>query len=104
MALMVGVSGVRGLVGQTLTPELVLEFARAYGTFLDGGRVVLARDSRPSGPMYAAAAAAGLLAAGCQVTDLGVAMPPTGGRTIIEGKYAGGMSITASHNPRPGTA
>ncbi len=101
MALMVGVSGVRGLVGQTLTPELVLEFARAYGTFLDGGQVVLARDSRPSGPMYAAAAAAGLLAAGCQVTDLGVAMTPTVGRTIIEGKYAGGISITASHNPAP---
>jgi phosphomannomutase len=101
MALMVGVSGVRGLVGQTLTPELVLDFARAYGTFLGDGRVVLARDSRPSGPMYAAAAAAGLLAAGCEVTDLGIAMTPTVGRTILEGKYAGGISITASHNPAP---
>jgi phosphomannomutase len=101
MALMVGVSGVRGLVGQTLMPELVLDFARAYGMFLDGGRVVLARDSRPSGPMYAAAAAAGLLAAGCEVTDLGVAMTPTVGRTIVEGQYVGGVSITASHNPAP---
>jgi phosphomannomutase len=99
MALMVGVSGVRGLVGQTLTPELVLDFARAYGTFLEGGRVVLARDSRPSGSMYAAAAAAGLLAAGCEVTDLGVAMTPTVGRAIVEGEYMGGISITASHNP-----
>lgn len=99
MALMVGVSGVRGLVGETLTPALALEFAQAYGTLLGGGRVVLGRDSRPSGEMYAAAAAAGLLAAGCRVTRLGVVMTPTVGRTICEGGYDGGMCITASHNP-----
>ena len=101
MALMVGVSGVRGLVGDTFTPELVLQFARAYGTFLDGGRVVLGMDSRPSGPLYALAAATGLMAAGCEVTQLGIAMTPTVGRTIQADGYAGGMSITASHNPIP---
>lgn len=99
MALMVGVSGIRGLVGETLTPQLVLEFAQAYGTMLDGGRVVLARDSRPSGEMYGAAAAAGLLASGCKVTQLGIAMTPTIGHAIRTGGYAGGVSITASHNP-----
>jgi len=101
MTLMVGISGVRGLVGETLTPEVVLQFAHAYGTLLDGGRVVLGRDTRPSGQTLAYVAAAGLMAAGCEVTDLGVAMTPTIGRTIIEGKYAGGVIITASHNPAP---
>lgn len=97
--LMVSVSGVRGIVGESLTPAVALEFAQAYGTLLGGGRVVLARDSRPSGPLFEAAVAAGLLATGCQVTQLGIVMTPTIGRTIREGRYVGGMSITASHNP-----
>ncbi len=100
MTLMVSVSGVRGIVGQSLTPTVALEFAQAYGTLLGGGRVVLARDSRPSGSMFEAAAATGLMAAGCHVTRLGIVMTPTIGRTIRAGGYAGGMSITASHNPR----
>ena len=99
MTLMVGVSGIRGLIGQTLTPTVAAEFAQAYGTLLGGGRIVLARDSRPSGQMFASAAAAGLIAAGCQVTQLGLVMTPTVGRAIREGGYAGGMIITASHNP-----
>lgn len=99
MALMVGVSGVRGIVGETLTPEVALQFAQAYGTLLEGGRVVLARDSRPSGTMFAGAALAGLTAAGCEVTQLGLVMTPTVGRAIRDGGYRGGMIITASHNP-----
>ena len=98
-ALMVGISGIRGIVGQTLTPRVALEFAQAYGTLLNGGRVVLGRDSRPSGPMFEAAAAAGLVATGCHVTQLGLAMTPTIGRTVREGRYDGGVIITASHNP-----
>lgn len=99
MALMVGVSGIRGIIGETLTPRVAAEFAQAYGTYLGGGRVALGRDTRPSGEMFAAAAAAGLLAAGCAVTDLGVVMTPTIGRAITEGGYRGGVMITASHNP-----
>ncbi|MFO0840539.1 MAG: phosphoglucosamine mutase [Phycisphaerae bacterium] len=99
MALMVGVSGVRGLVGQTLTPTVAMEFAQAYATLLGGGRVVLGRDTRPSGEMYESAVAAGLLAGGCRVTRLGVAMTPTVGRAIRDGKFDGGAIITASHNP-----
>lgn len=99
MALMVGVSGVRGLIGRTLTPQLVCEFAQAYGTLLGGGRVALGRDTRPSGQMYALAAAAGLLSAGCEVTQLGVVLTPSIGRAIVEGGYCGGVMITASHNP-----
>ena len=77
MELIVSVSGIRGIVGESLTPDVVVDFARAYGTLLEGGTVVLGRDSRPSGEMFARAAAAGLIAAGCRVIDIGVAMTPT---------------------------
>ncbi len=99
MSLMVSVSGVRGVVGQTLTPAVALEFAQAFGTLLGGGRVLLARDSRPSGPMLEAAALAGLLAAGCAVTRLGIAMTPTVGFAVRRGGFDGGLVVTASHNP-----
>lgn len=98
--LMVGVSGIRGIVGETLTPVVAAEFAQAYATVLGGGRVVLGRDSRPSGSMFAGAVRAGLIAGGCEVTDLGLVMTPTVGRAISEGGYDGGVIITASHNPR----
>ncbi len=99
MSLIVSVSGVRGIVGESLTPDVVLEFARAYGTLLDGGRVAVARDTRPSGEMFALAAAAGLMAAGCEVTMLGIAMTPTLAYAIRAGGFDGGIIVTASHNP-----
>ena len=99
MELIVGVSGIRGIVGESLTPSVVVEFARAFGTLLEGGRVVLGRDSRPSGEMFACAAAAGLTAAGCEVTQLGITMTPTVAHAICTGHYDGGIVITASHNP-----
>lgn len=99
MALMVSVSGVRGLINDTLTPRVASEFAQAYGTLLNRGRVVLARDTRPSGEMFACAVAAGLLSVGCEVTQLGVVMTPTVGRAIVDGRFDGGVIITASHNP-----
>lgn len=101
VALIVSVSGVRGLVGESFTPDVALEFAWACGSLLEGGRVALARDTRPSGPMYEAAAEAGLVAAGCQVVRLGVAMTPTVGHAIIAGALSGGLVVTASHNPAP---
>lgn len=99
MALMVGVSGIRGLVGETLTPTLVVEFAQAYATVLGGGKFIIARDSRPSGEMYAQAVSVGLTACGSAVTDLGIAMTPTAAHAIRAGGYSGGVVITASHNP-----
>ena len=101
MALMVSVSGVRGLVGETLTPAVALQFASAFGTVMDSGRVAIGRDTRPSGQMYAAAVTAGLLATGCAVTDCGVVMTPTLARAIRDGQFDGGMLLTASHNPGP---
>jgi phosphomannomutase len=99
--LIVSVSGIRGLVGQTLTPDKATVFAAALGTYLKGGRVVLARDSRPSGRMLRHAVTAGLTAAGCGVEDIGIAPTPTVGIAVRQLGAAGGIQITASHNPAP---
>ena len=64
-SLMIGVSGIRGIIGSSLTPELLTRFALAFGTYLDGGRVVVARDTRTSGDMIKHSVLAGLLSAGC---------------------------------------
>jgi phosphomannomutase len=100
-ALIVSVSGIRGVVGESLTPQVALAFASALGVHLGGGRVVVGRDGRPSGAMLRYAVLAGLTAAGCEVHDLGVAPTPTVGLTVRHLGAAGGVQITASHNPAP---
>ena len=100
--LIVSVSGVRGIVGKDLTPELVSRFASAMGILVlqSGGRkVVLARDSRTSGPMFAAAAAAGLESVGCAVIDCGMIPTPTAQLAVEHHGAGGGVVVTASHNP-----
>src|SRR5204863_3924244 len=77
--LIVSVSGIRGVIGRSLTPESATAFAAALGTVVEGRRVVLSRDGRPSGTMLRHAVLAGLLSAGCEVQDLGVASTPTFG-------------------------
>ena len=99
MALMMSVSGVRGLIGETLTPTLAAELGCAFGTLLGGGKVVIGRDTRPSGPMIQAAVVSGLLAAGCEPVLLEVASTPAVGLMVRRHKAAGGVVITASHNP-----
>lgn len=99
--LIVSVSGVRGVVGQSLTPQVALAFASAYAAHLGGGVVVISRDGRPSGMMLRYAVQAGLVAGGCEVQDLGVAATPTVGLAICTLNAAGGIQITASHNPAP---
>jgi phosphomannomutase len=99
--LIVSVSGIRGIIGQGLTAEAATAFASALGTHVHGGKVVLSRDGRPSGMMLRHAVLAGLLEAGCDVADLGVTATPTCGFAISRLKAAGGIQITASHNPAP---
>ncbi len=102
-ALTTSVSGFRGRVGDPLTPELISALAAAYGAFLreegGGGSAVLGRDSRVSGRMFAAAAAAGLMSVGCDVVDLGVVPTPTLMMAVRDAGAAGGIAVTASHNP-----
>jgi phosphomannomutase len=97
--LIVSVSGIRGVVGQGLTPAAVLAFAQALGERVAGGAVVLGSDGRPSGEMLRHAVMAGLLSAGCVVHDVSVAPTPTVGLSIRSLEAAGGVQITASHNP-----
>jgi phosphomannomutase len=97
--LIVSVSGIRGIVGEGLTPDKALRFAEALATHTQGGRMVLSADGRPSGGMLKHAVLAGLLGAGCEVHDLGIAPTPTVGLVVRRLQAAGGIQITASHNP-----
>lgn len=97
--LKVSVSGVRGTVGDSLTPPLVAGFAAAFGEYVGGGRVIVGRDTRPSGPMFERAVVAGLLSVGCQPVLIGVAPTPAVQVMVDEYKANGGIAITASHNP-----
>lgn len=99
--LIVSVSGIRGIVGAGLTAEAAARFAAAYGSTCAGKRVVLSRDGRPSGDMLRHAITAGLLGAGCTVEDIGIAATPTCGFAVRASGAAGGIQITASHNPAP---
>src|SRR5205823_4862494 len=99
--LIVSVSGIRGIIGQGLTPQAATAFAAALGSAAAGGRIVLSRDGRPSGDLLRHAVLAGLLGAGCEVHDLGVAPTPTFGLALKMLLAAGGIQITASHNPAP---
>ncbi len=93
-----GISWVRGVVGETLTPELLVDFACAFGTFVDGATVAVGYDSRPSAPMVHAAVLAGLQSCGCPVLDLGLLPTPIIQYVVRSRRLAGGISITASHN------
>jgi phosphomannomutase len=97
--LIVSVSGIRGIVGEGLTPEAAAAFAAALGSHLGGGQVVVSRDSRPSGVLFRHAVVAGLLSSGCGVQDLDIVPTPTCGLAIRRLGAAGGIQITASHNP-----
>ncbi len=96
---MISVAGVRGVVGRSLTPPVLSRFAAAFARTLGPGAVVVGRDARRSGPMVYHAVAAGLRAAGRDVIDLGLATTPTTQVAVEELQAAGGIILTASHNP-----
>ena len=96
---MLGISGVRGIVGESLTPELLTRMGQAYGTYSHGGRVVVGRDARFSGEMVKHSVFSGLLSAGCSIVDVGVCATPTATLMIEELRADGGIVISASHNP-----
>ena len=97
--LMIGISGVRGVVGENLTPALLVNLGQAFGTWVDGGLVVVGRDTRVTGEMVKHAVFAGLLAAGCRIVDAGVVGTPTAAMSIRRLGAHGGVVISASHNP-----
>ncbi len=98
-ALKVGVSGVRGIVGKSFSPQVATEFAQAFGTFVGRGPVVIGRDTRTTGTMVENAVIAGLQSVGCQPILAGVVPTPTVLILTKKLKARGGIAITASHNP-----
>ncbi|MEX0723217.1 MAG: phosphoglucosamine mutase [Gracilimonas sp.] len=99
MALMISVSGIRGIFGTDLTPQNLSKFTAAYGTWLNGGKVVLGRDSRVTGQICEDIVAATLASVGCDVIKLGIVPTPTVAMGVLKHKAAGGIIISASHNP-----
>lgn len=93
------ISGLRGVIGDGLDPEYVTRFAASLGTVVNGGTVVLSRDGRSTGEMLRHAVLSGLMATGCRVLDLGIASTPTCGVMVTALGAAGGLQLTASHNP-----
>lgn len=107
-ALMIGVSGMRGTIGGTLTPPVVSQMAAAFATWLKTTsdpangthfRVVFGRDSRPSGHWVAAAAASALVASGIELIDLDVVTTPSVAMMVKHLNADAGIVATASHNP-----
>ncbi len=96
--LKIGTSWVRGVVGDALTPELVVNFASAFGTWAGAGRVIIGRDTRRSSVAMRSAALAGLQSTGCEIIDLGLAPTPLISFAVRELAAQGGISITGSHN------
>src|SRR6266550_5971147 len=97
--LKISISGVRGVIGESLTPALLTRFAQAFGTAVGSGTIVIGRDPRTSGEMVKQAVIAGLLSSGCRVLDIGMCPVPTVQLLVREHRAHGGIAITASHNP-----
>jgi phosphomannomutase len=96
---MISVSGIRGIVGEGLSPELLVNFSAAVGTFYGRGRVMVGRDSRVTGDMVKHAVFSGLMSVGCDPVELGVVPTPTTQLAVEHSDAVGGIVITASHNP-----
>jgi phosphomannomutase len=99
MSLMVSISGVRGIVGESLTPEVIVKYASAFAEYCQRGKIVLGRDGRVSGKIIGNIVSSTLLFMGCDVVALGIVPTPTIQIAVNLLKAAGGISITASHNP-----
>ena len=97
--LMISVAGVRGIVGDSLTPAVLATFSAAFARSLGDGPIVVGRDARVSGPMVLDSVRAGVVAAGRDIVDIGLATTPTTQIAVEHLRAAGGIILTASHNP-----
>jgi len=97
--LKISISGVRGVIGDSLSPTLLTRFAQAFGTYVGSGGIVIGRDPRTSGEMVKQAVIAGVLSSGCRVVDVGMCPVPTVQMIVRRTGAQGGLAITASHNP-----
>jgi phosphomannomutase len=95
----ISVSGLRGIVGESLTPDIAIRYACAFAASVPPGPIVITRDGRTTGPMLAACLTGGLTAMGRNVINGGIAATPTTGVLVRAEGAAGGIQISASHNP-----
>jgi phosphomannomutase len=110
--LIASISGIRGIVGDGLDPSVLVRYAGAYGTWARRNAatgdtkplIVVGRDARTSGPMCASIVMATLQGMGCDVIDAGLATTPTVEMAVMEENAAGGIILSASHNPEPWNA
>jgi phosphomannomutase len=100
---MVSVSGIRGRVGEGFTPEVVARYAAGFGAWsiARGGsrQIVVGRDSRVSGPMFHRVVVGTLQLVGCDVVDIGLTTTPGCQLSVEHHHAAGGLMLSASHNP-----
>ena len=96
--LMKSISGIRGIVGATLDPPTVVRYAAAFGRFAKKGKIVVGRDSRPSGVHISDLVMSVLAMTGCDVINLGIVPTPTVELEIVHHKATAGIAVTASHN------
>lgn len=90
--------GIRGFIGESLSPRVAMDFAAAFGSFNRGGTILVGRDTRFSSPMIHAAVISALMSTGCQVLDMGVCPMPMVQYTVSRLKASGGLCITGGHN------
>jgi len=108
VALIKSISGIRGTIGgkpeETLSPVDIVKFTAAYGSWVKeksrGNKIVVGRDARISGEMVSNIVTSTLISLGFDVIDLGLSTTPTVELAVIWEKAAGGIIITASHNPK----
>jgi phosphomannomutase len=96
LSLKIASSGVRGVIGESLTPQLVTSFAAAFGTYCGAGPILVGTDTRPSAEMVKQAAIAGLLSVGCTPVDVGVAPVPALMLHVREAGAFGGILVGGS--------
>ncbi|MEX2115610.1 MAG: phosphoglucosamine mutase, partial [Bacteroidota bacterium] len=99
MSLMAGISGVRGIVGSTLTPEVVVRYVSAFAEYCNRGHIMIGRDGRITGKPITHLVSSTLVSMGCDVIGLGICPTPTIQLAVEQTGAAGGIAVTASHNP-----
>jgi len=97
--LMTSISGIRGIVGDGLEPEVIIRHTNAYAEFIESGKVVIGRDARITGEMVNLIVTGTLLAKGIDVIDIGICPTPTVQFNVKKLNASGGIAISASHNP-----
>jgi len=97
--LMKSVSGIRGIVGDSFTPELIVSVCSAFAKYVKYGTVIVGRDTRPTGDIISKQITSALALSGCNVIDIGIVPTPTVEIMVEQEKAAGGIVISASHNP-----